>query len=217
MEERRTLSIVVADDLSLLREGVVSLCESWGFRVVAQCTEGTAALRVIRALHPDVAILDLSLPELDTLEVVRRVREAGLPVRLLVISMRDDRKTVMDTLRAGAQGYVLKTGPARYLHDAILQVMEGAVFVSPDLGPERLLAPPGEWPAGDPLDTLSAREHQVLRLLVEGLRAKEIAGRLDLSAKTVDTYRASLMRKLDIHDLAGLVKFAISRNLTTVE
>lgn len=217
MDERQSVSIVVADDLELMREGIASLCESWGFRVAARCPDGTSALRAMQALQPEAAILDLSLPGLDTFEVIRRVRDAGLPVRVLVLSLRDDRKTVMEALRAGAQGYVLKSGPARHLREGILQILDGAVFVSPDLGPDRLFAPRNESSAGDPLETLSAREHQVLRLLVEGLRAKEIAGRLELSAKTIDTYRASLMRKLDIHDLAGLVKFAIQRNLTTLE
>jgi DNA-binding NarL/FixJ family response regulator len=217
MDARETVSIVVADDLTLFREGIVSLCEGWDIRVVAQCPDGSRAFQAIRTLKPDVAILDLCLPELDTLELVRRARQLNLPTRLLVLSTRDDRKTVMETLRSGAHGILMKSGSARHLREAIFQVMSGGVFVSPDLEPNRLFGAQLDRLASDPLEALSAREHQVLRLLVEGLRAKEIAGRLELSAKTVDTYRASLMRKLDIHDLAGLVKFAIQRNLTTVD
>jgi DNA-binding NarL/FixJ family response regulator len=186
-------------------------------RVLAQCPDGLAALQSIESMRPDVAILDLGLPQLDTLELVRRIRQSGCATRLLVMSVREDRKTVMEALRAGAHGYILKSRPAVHLHGAIGIVMEGGVFVSPAIDPERLLGAQSEKPDDDPLEALSAREHQVFRLLVEGLRAKEIAARLDLSAKTVDTHRASLMRKLDIHDLAGLVKFAIQRNLTTVE
>ncbi len=216
MDARDTVSVVVADDLTLFREGVVSLCESWNLQVLAQCADGLRAFESIQALKPDVAILDLRLPQLDTLEVVRRVRRLDLPIRLLVLTTRKDRKTVMDVLRSGAHGILLKSGPARHLHDAISLVMGGGVFVSPDLEPQRLFGAQHDQPADDPLEALSTREHQVLRMLVEGYRAKEIAGRLELSAKTVDTYRASLMRKLDIHDLAGLVKFAIQRKLTTV-
>ena len=211
------LSVVVADEITLFREGIVSLCEGWKCRVVAQCSDGLAALRTIQDLKPDVAILELSLPSLDTLELIRRVRQANLPTKLLVVSMRDDRKTVIEALRGGAHGFVLKSGPARHLHDAIWRAVEGSIYVSPALEPDRLFGSRREKPAGDPLEALSAREHQVFRLLVDGSRAKEIAARLDLSAKTVDTYRANLMRKLDIHDLAGLVKFAIQRNLTAVK
>jgi len=216
MDARDIVSIVVADELTLFREGIASLCESWSLQVLAQCADGSRALEAIQALSPDVAILDLRLPQLDTLEVVRRVRQLDLPTRLLVLTTREDRKTVMDVLRSGAHGILLKSGPARHLRDAVSLVMGGGVFVSPDLEPQRLFGTQHDPPPDDPLEALSTREHQVLRMLVEGFRAKEIAGRLELSAKTVDTYRASLMRKLDIHDLAGLVKFAIQRKLTTV-
>jgi DNA-binding NarL/FixJ family response regulator len=209
--------VVVADELTLFREGIVSLCEGWKCRVAGQCSDGLVALQTIQALKPDVAILELGLPSLDTLELIRRVRQAELPTKLLVVSMRDDPKTVKEALRGGAHGFVSKSGPARHLHDAIWRVVEGSVYVSPALEPDRLFGSKREKPAGDPLEALSAREHQVFCLLVDGSRAKEIAARLDLSAKTVDTYRASLMRKLDIHDLAALVKFAIQRNLTAVK
>ena len=210
-------SVVVADEITLFREGIVSLCEGWNCHVVAQCSDGLVALQTIQALKPDVAILELSLPSLDTLELMRRVRQAKLPTKLVVVSTRDDPKTVKEALRGGAHGFVLKSDPARHLHDAIWRAVEGSVYVSPSLEPDRLFGAKREKPAGDPLDALSSREHQVFRLLVDGSRAKEIAARLDLSAKTVDTYRSNLMRKLDIHDLAGLVKFAIQRNLTTAK
>jgi DNA-binding NarL/FixJ family response regulator len=216
MEDRKSVSILVADGLSLLREGIVSLCEGWGFQVVAQCSDGLAALQAVQSKKPHLTIVDLSLPELDTFELVRRVRQEELPTRILVLSTRADRKTVMEMLRGGAQGFLLKSDPARHLKDAICQVLDGGVFVSPSLDPDQLFGRLRERSSDDPLDSLSAREHQVFRMLVEGFRAKEIAARLSLSAKTVDTHRASLMRKLDIHDLAGLVKFAIQRNLTAV-
>ncbi len=217
MENRKSVSVVVADELTLFREGIASLCEGWTYHVVAQCSDGIVALHTIQALKPDVAILALTLPRLDTLELVRRVRQAQLPTKLLIMSSRDDRKTVIEALRGGAHGFLLKSGPAQHLQDAIRQAVDGGIYVSPTFEPERLFGPQRDKPADDPLEALSAREHQVFRMLVEGFRAKEIAARLDLSAKTVDTYRASLMRKLDIHDLAGLVKFAIQRNLTAVK
>ena len=118
-------------------------------------------------------------------------------------------------MRCGVNGFLLKSAPWNQLVEAFDQVLDGGVYVSPELELNRIFSPSGKPEPDDPLETLSMREHQVFSLLVEGIRAKEIAARLDLSPKTVDTYRASLMRKLDIHDVAGLVKFAIQRDLTS--
>jgi DNA-binding NarL/FixJ family response regulator len=132
----------------------------------------------------------------------------------VVLSARGDRKLVLECLRAGVNAFVLKSGPSRNLLDALEQIMTGGIYVSPELQLEKIFAAP-RIETADPLETLSSREYQVFSLLIDGVRAKEIAARLDLSPKTVDTYRASLMRKLDIHDVAGLVKFAIQRDLTS--
>ncbi|MBI4874138.1 MAG: response regulator transcription factor [Acidobacteria bacterium] len=217
MEPRGPVSAVVADQLILFREGIVSLCEGWNLSVAAQCGDGQEALEAIQASKPDLAILALDLPKLDTLEILRRVRQSGFATKLLVISTRDDRKTVLEALRGGAHAYLLKSAPARHLYEAIHQTLDGGVYVTPSLEPDRLFGPRRDRPEGDPLESLSAREYQVFHLLVEGFRAKEIAARRGLSAKTVDTYRSALMRKLDIHDLPGLVKFAVQRNLTALK
>ncbi len=214
MEPQNDVSILVAEELCLIREGIAALCERRvGFRVVAQSGDGAVALRQIEALVPDVAVLDLMLPVLHPLEVVRQVRESNLPTRVVLISTRVDRKTVLEALRLGASGFVLKSGPASHLIEAIHQVVKGGVYVSPALEIDKIFNGKGDDGESDPIARLSAREYQVFCLLVDGVRAKEIAARLELSPKTVDTYRASLMRKLDIHDIAGLVKFAIQRKL----
>lgn len=216
-EDGRAWSVVIAERLPLLREGLAAICEHrMGLRVAATCADGEDALRRVRAEEPDAALLDLDLPKLSSHEVIRRVRAEGLATKLLAFSDRADRKTVLETLRGGAHAFVLKTDSARFLAEAFRHVRRGSICVSPSVQPELLFASSREPSGEDPVDALSSREYQVFTLLVEGLRAKEIAARLDLSAKTVDTYRASLMRKLDIHDVAGLVKFAIRRNLTTV-
>jgi DNA-binding NarL/FixJ family response regulator len=150
-----------------------------------------------------------------TLELLRRAREANCDTRMVLMSSRSDRKTVIESLRCGAQGFVLKSGSAQQLFDSLRQVREGGVYISPSVEVEKIFGPQrGRKMEDDPIESLSAREHQVFTMLVEGLRAKEIAARLAVSPKTIDTYRASMMRKLDIHDVAGLVKFAIHRNLT---
>ena len=216
VRERKTYSILLADDLALVREGLAALCQGEpAYRVVGQCSEGAAALRLIESHRPDIAVLDLNLPDLHTLELVRRVREANLSTRIVVLSTRRDRKTVVEALRCGVNGFLLKSAPWNQLMEAFDQVLDGSVYVSPELELSRIFGAAGKPEPDDPLESLSMREHQVFGLLVEGIRAKEIAARLDLSPKTVDTYRASLMRKLNVHDLVGLVKFAIERNLTT--
>lgn len=217
VREPKTYSILLADDLTLVREGLAALCRAQPYyRVVAQCSEGAAALRLIESEKPDIAVLDLNLPDLFTLEIVRKLREAKVTTRIVVLSTRKDRKTVVEALRAGVNAFLLKSGPAHHLLEAFEQILDGGIYVSPSLELEKMFSSGQKAAPDDPLESLSAREYQVFSLLVEGTRAKEIAARLDLSPKTVDTYRASLMRKLDIHDVAGLVKFAIQRDLTSI-
>lgn len=241
IREPKTYSIFLADELTLVREGLAALCVAQGFgalqapaqsgtpaagqasaalapaaprfKVVGQCSEGAAALRFIETERPDIAVLDLNLPDLFTLEIVRRLRDADTPTKIVVLSTRRDRKTVVEALRCGVNGFLLKSGPAHQLVEAFDQILAGGIYVSPELELNKIFASGAKSQPEDPLQTLSAREYQVFSLLCEGVRAKEIAARLALSPKTVDTYRASLMRKLDIHDVAGLVKFAIQRDL----
>jgi DNA-binding NarL/FixJ family response regulator len=216
IRERKTYSVLLADDLTLVREGLAALCAVHAqFRVVGQCSDGASALRMIESQKPDLAVLDLNLPDLFTMEIVRRVRDANLPTKIVVLSIRKDRKTVVEALRSGVSGFLLKSAPSSELLEALDQVLEGSVYVSPQLELNKIFSTNHKNQPDDPLDLLSAREYQVFSLLIEGVRAKEIAARLELSPKTIDTYRASLMRKLDIHDVAGLVKFAINRDLTS--
>jgi len=216
MEPLNNIRILIAEPLPLMREALSALCaHRGGFIVVANCADGASALRFILELKPDVALLDLDLPEIHTLELLRRVRESTSETRMVLMSSRSDRKTIIESLRCGAQGFVLKSGSAQQLFDSLRQVREGGVYISPSVEVEKIFGHQrGRKLDDDPIESLSAREHQVFTMLVEGLRAKEIAARLSVSPKTIDTYRASMMRKLDIHDVAGLVKFAIHRNLT---
>jgi DNA-binding NarL/FixJ family response regulator len=172
------------------------------------------ALAEIERLEPTLALLDLGLSDLAATEVIRRVRDQGLPTRCAVLSTRKDRKTVLEVLRAGACGFVLKTSSPQQMAEALGQFTQGGIYVSPQIEVMSLFGEGnGRNQGADPIESLSSREFQVFSLLVEGVRAKEIAARLSLSPKTVDTYRSSLMRKLDIHDVANLVKFAIKREL----
>jgi DNA-binding NarL/FixJ family response regulator len=216
MEGQPTL--VLADDHAIVREGIAALCVSQGFRIVGQCENGAAAVEMILAEKPDFALLDVHMPGLTGVEAVKKLRAAGSTTKLMILSISRDDMLVLDALGAGADAYLLKDGPSRHLMDAVNFVRDGGVYISPLLRgaglfarteKERKAAPE------NPLASLSPREIEVFSYLVNGLRPKDIAELLDISPKTVDTYRAGLMRKLNVHDLVGLVKFAIERNLTT--
>lgn len=213
--EPRPVEVLIADELTLVREGLAALCNSIaGFQVMAQVGTAAAALAEIQRSEPDIAMLDMGLSDLAATEVIRRVRQQALRTRCAVLSVRKDRKTVLEVLRTGACGYLLKSSTSEQMADALCQFTQGGIYVSPQIEVMSLFGESGGRNQGeDPIESLSSREFQVFSLLVEGVRAKEIAARLSLSPKTVDTYRSSLMRKLDIHDVAGLVKFAIKRDL----
>lgn len=209
-------TVILADDHVIVREGIAALCASHKLRILEQCSDGPAAYKAILTLKPDLAILDLHMPGMTGAEVVRKLREAGSSTKLIILSISRDQPTVMEALRNGADAYLLKDGPTRHLLDAISFVREGGVYVSPLLNGAGLFArKETRQQVDDPLELLSPREMEVFSCLVNGIRSREIAERLDISPKTVDTYRASLMRKLKVRDLVGLVKFAIERNLTS--
>jgi DNA-binding NarL/FixJ family response regulator len=215
MQEMAPTTVVLADDHAIVREGIAALCATHGMQVVAQAADGNTAIDLIASLNPDFAILDLHMPGVTGVEVVRKLRASGCSVKLVILSISREEGTVMEALRAGADAYLLKDGPSRHLIDAMNFVRDGGVYVSPLLRGVGMFAKSERAKPEDPLASLSPREMEVFSYLVNGLRAKDIADLLDISPKTVDTYRASLMRKLNVHDLVGLVKFAIERNLTT--
>jgi DNA-binding NarL/FixJ family response regulator len=216
MQDIQQLTVVLADDHAIVREGIAALCAHHGLEVVGQCSDGVAAVEMILERKPEFAIIDLEMRGLTGLEAIRKLRAAGVNTKLMVLSVTRDESTVMQALRAGADAYLLKEGPSRHLLDAINFVREGGVYVSPLLRGAALFTQSEQTaPPKDPLAALSPRELEVFGHLVNGLRAKDIAQLLEISPKTVDTYRAGLMRKLNVHDLVGLVKFAIERNLTS--
>lgn len=212
----KAYSILLAHPRTLLREGLAALCHRQPqYRVVHQCSDGTAALRYIESQKPDIAVLDFSLPDFYALEIVRRLRKAQIPTCFVVLCARRDRRTVIDALRSRVSAIVLESDPADYLLEAFETILASDVYVSPSLEFNQLLNAERKSAHDHSFDTLSTREYQVFSMLVEGTRAKEIGARLGLNPKTIDTYRVNLMRKLGIHSVAGLVKFAIERELTS--
>ena len=213
--ELRETTVVLADDHAIVREGIAALCAEQGLRILGQCADGTAAVDMVNELKPDFAILDMQMPGMTGVEAIRKLRASGSTAKLMILSVSREESTVLEALRAGADAYLLKDGPSRHLSEAMTFVRDGGVWISPLLRGAGLFTRGDKGHADDPLASLSPREMEVFSYLVNGLRAKDIADLLEISPKTVDTYRASLMRKLNVHDLVGLVKFAIERNLTT--
>jgi DNA-binding NarL/FixJ family response regulator len=216
MPQPTLASLVVADSHAIVREGLAALCASLGWNVLARCSDAAETLQTIQRLDPDFAILDLQ-PPLTNMALVRDIRSTGLRSRLFVLSAARNESIVIETLRAGADAYLLKDGPSRHLVDALNFVRDGGVYVSPLLGGAALFIRDGVRAEADPLASLSQRERQVFTHLVNGLRAKDVAERLKISPKTVDTYRATLMRKLSLRDMVGLVRYAIEKKLISAD
>ena len=210
-----SVTVALADDFILLREGLAAICELSGiYHVVAERADGQSALDALTEFQPDIAVVDFRLPGMSALELLAERQRLALRTQILVMADQRDRKIAVEVLRAGGRGVLLESDTSREVLLALEQVAGGGIYLSPAFSLSEVFA----WQEPmrdekDPLDRLSTREYQVFSLLVEGVRAKEIAARLHLSPKTVDTYRASLMKKLDIRHVAGLVRFAMDREV----
>lgn len=212
--------IVLADDHALVRQGIRSLLTSIAdFEVVGEAADGREALRLIRALEPDVALLDISMPELNGLDAAARALREQPRLKVIVLSMHGAEPYVIEALRAGVTGYLLKHADLSELERAIRAVARGERYLAPAVSGrviEHLLrSEPGEQPARG--DALSPRQREVLQLIAEGKSTREIAERLSLSPKTVETHRAQLMQRLAIFDIAGLTRYALRIGLIDPE
>jgi two-component system response regulator NreC len=203
--------IVLADDHQIVRQGLRSLLERAGFEVVAEAVNGQDAVRLTRELSPDIAILDLTMPILNGLDAGREIVRQAPRVRVMLLTMHAEEHQIAAALRAGIRGYLLKTQAAEDLVHAIRALLDGEIYLSPaisNLIVDGYLS--GAQPVSDPL---TPRERQVLQLVAEGKTSKEIAILLGLTVKTAESYRTRLMEKLDIHETAGLVRYAIRHGL----
>jgi two-component system, NarL family, response regulator NreC len=212
--------VLLAEDLTLLRSGVRALLESTGkVQIVGEAGDGREALKQAQKLNPDVVLMDVAMPEMNGIEATRQIRKALPQVRVMMLSMHADRQYIFESLRAGASGYVLKTTALNELLSAIQTVVTGGTFLSAslaDLVMEDYLRRARGYHAETELEKLSAREREVLQLLAEGNSSSEIARRLHISTRTVDTHRQHIMEKLDIHSIAGLTRFAIRHGLSSL-
>lgn len=211
------IKILIADDHGVVAEGLKHLIEAQpDMQVLGIAADGREAVRLAREAQPDVVLMDLSMPELNGADAARAILERDGRCRVIVLSMYADREYVRRALKAGASGYVVKRSAAKEVVDAIRAVYAGQRYLSPRVA-DVVIDDYTAEDKQDPLARLSAREREVLQLLAEGRTGAEIATRLALSQKTVETYRARLVEKLGIRDVAGLVKFAIQRGIVSLE
>ena len=205
------LRVLLADDHPIFRQGLRGLLEREGLQVVGEAGDGREAIRRAIALSPDVAALDLSMPLLNGLDAAREIVRVSPRTRAILLTMHSEDPYVMEALRAGIKGYVLKTQAATDLVQAIQEVSRGRVYLSPGVSQAVVDAYLARTEL--PPDPLSPREREVLQLVAEGKTTKQIASVLGLSVKTAESHRTRIMEKLDIHATAGLVRYAIRRGL----
>jgi DNA-binding NarL/FixJ family response regulator len=213
-------SILLADDHRIFRDGLRPLLAAQpSLRVVAEAADGLEALRLAKELRPDIAVLDVSMPGLNGIEVTRRLAVEAPQVTSIVLSMHSDRRFVLEALRAGARGYLLKDEGIEELLRAIRAVQAGETYLCAAVGQQVIhdYVRLADADAGSVFALLTPREREVLQLLAEGLATKEVAARLKLSVKTIETHRKALMDKLEIHSIAQLTKYAIREGLTPLE
>ncbi|MEW5827705.1 MAG: response regulator transcription factor [Chloroflexota bacterium] len=213
-----TISVFLADDHRVLRDGLRFLLESQGdIKVVGEAENGKAAVEKALDTAPDVVVMDIAMPELNGIEATRMIRDLLPEARVIILSVHSDSEHIFRALQAGAQGYLLKESAGAEVISAVRAVLLGHRYLSARIRNTMVQAYIEKRQAQSPLEMLSLREREVLQLTVEGHSSAAIAAKLDLSPKTVETYRSRLMEKLDVHDLPELVRFAIKHGLTPLD
>ncbi len=211
----RPARIIIADDHELVRRGLAAtLADVAGWSIVAQAANGRHAAELVVLHKPDVAILDLSMPELNGLDATRLILAAEPKTRVLILTAHESEQSIREVLSAGAQGYVLKSDAGRILVSAVAALLDGRTFFTSkvtQLVLEGYLRSAPEAPAAMP--TLSAREREIVQLLAEGRSNKEVAQRLGISVKTAETHRSNIMRKMAFDSLADLIRYAVRNKI----
>jgi len=214
-----TIKVLLADDHSLFRAGVQALLKGIdGVEVVGEADNGRAALELVRSRDPNVVLMDIAMPEMSGLETAARMSKEFPNVKVIMLSMHAGEEYVMQALRAGASGYLLKDAATSELELAVRAVARGETYLTPTISKrvidDYLMRTTGTH---SPVDQLTRRQREILQLVAKGYTSKEMAQMLNLSPKTIETHRTQLMKQLDIHDVAGLVRYAIRVGLVTLD
>jgi DNA-binding NarL/FixJ family response regulator len=207
-----SLRILLADDHVMVRQGLKAVLEREKLEVAGEASDGREAVELARKLRPDLAILDLAMPLLNGMDAAREILKLNPEARVILLTMHAEDHYVLEALRAGASGYVMKTRASSELVQAIREVQRGHVYLSP--GVSRVVVSAFLAKGELPPDPLTSRERQVLQLIAEGRTTKQAAALLNISTKTAESHRTHIMQKLDIHETAGLVRYAIRFGLT---
>lgn len=215
-----SVTIIVVDDHPIVRQGLRHLLEAEPeFRVVGEAEDGIAAIQLLERLKPDILVLDMMMPSLNGLEVLRRLKNISPNTRTIILSMQSADAYVFESLKNGAAGYILKeTGPSE-LVNAVRQVVLGNQYLSPKLS-KRIQTSSGQGildVPSDAYDTLTAREREILQMTVEGRTSHEIGEKLTISPRTIEVHRSNFMNKLGIHNQAELIRFAIKRGILQMD
>lgn len=212
------IRLALVDDHQLVRDGLKALLGSVSdFEVVGEASDGREAVELVREEDIDVMILDIAMAGLNGLEAARRISSVNPDVKIVVLSMHDSEEYIVRAVQNGVRGYLVKNTVSDELETAIRKVGNGGVYFSPEIGDQmrrQLLR--GE-PAGQALDLLSSRQREILQAIAEGHKTREIADTLSISPKTVETHRSHIMQKLNIYDVAGLVRYAIKHGLVSID
>ena len=206
------IQILLADDHQLVRQGLKLLLEREGFKVTGEAENGHEAVKLAQELHPDVALIDLAMPLLNGLDALHEIQKVSPKTKTILLTMHTESHYILQGVRAGAKGVVLKTHASEDLVRAIREASRGGTYMSPEVSRALVQAYQGKTELRP--DPLSPRERQVLQLIAEGKTTKEVATFLQISVKTAETHRTRIMTKLNIHQTAGLVRYAIHSGLT---
>jgi DNA-binding NarL/FixJ family response regulator len=213
----KTVRILIADDHELIRKGIASTLEEvQGWSVVAQAENGRQAVDLCQSVHPDIVILDMTMPELNGLEATRQILANRTGERVLILTAHESEQLVREVLNAGAQGYVLKSDAGRALVSAVEALLDGRPFFTSKVARivlDGFLRSPDGAPGTDPAQTLSPREREIVQLLAEGKSNKEVARALGITVKTAETHRGNIMRKMQFASLSDLIRYAIRNNI----
>ncbi|GAB4424189.1 MAG: response regulator transcription factor [Anaerolineae bacterium] len=211
------IKVIVAEDHHLVREGILSLLEKSGdIEVVAEARDGEEAVQAVQQFHPDVLLTDIGMPRLNGIQAAEKIRELGLDTRVVILSMHSNKSLIRQCMRSGAKGYVLKSGIKDELLMALRAAARNGTYLSPEVS-ELLMsdytADPTATTTGDSFEQLNPREREILKLIAEGHTNKSIATLMHLSIKTIEKDRAVLVEKLQIRDLASLIRLAMKHGL----